>query len=123
MLRMGRIVRPPRPLQGLQEQRGFALQTVALLNEELLLFTEEPQRVIFIHWLHVTAAFFCHPLFVLFLFLFFFNIFLGALYTLRQRGDGDPCSVRAVWKHFAFVQTGHQVQRGTFSALFFLFKF
>lgn len=54
------IVSQPRPLKGLQKQRGYALQTVALLNKEPLLFTEEPERAIFIHWLHVPAAFLCH---------------------------------------------------------------
>lgn len=58
MLRMARIVSPPRPLKGLQKQRGFALQTVALLNEELLLFIEEPERGIFLLRLHVVGLFF-----------------------------------------------------------------
>lgn len=55
---MAGIVSHPRPLKGLQKQRGFALQTVALLNKELLLFMEEPERVIFIHWQHVVAVFY-----------------------------------------------------------------
>lgn len=51
MLRMAGIVSQPRPLKGLQKQRGFALQTVALLNKELLLFIEEPEQGIFLLWL------------------------------------------------------------------------
>lgn len=57
MLRMARIVSRPRPLKGLQKQRGFALQTVALLNEELLLFIEEAERGIFLLRLHVVGLF------------------------------------------------------------------
>lgn len=56
MLRMAGIVSQPQPLKGLQKQRGYASQTVAFLNKEPLLFTEEPERAIFIHRLHVTAA-------------------------------------------------------------------
>lgn len=51
MLRMAGIVSQPRPLKGLQKQRSFALQTVALLNKELLLFIEEPEQGIFLLWL------------------------------------------------------------------------
>lgn len=81
MLRMGSIVSQPRPLKGLQKQRGFALQTVALLNKQLLLFTEEPERAIFIHWLHVTAAFFLSPIIC-----FISNVLVDALYILYHRG-------------------------------------
>lgn len=58
MLRMAGIVRQPRPLKGPQKQRGFASQTVALLNKELLLFIEEPEQGIFLLWLHVAVFFF-----------------------------------------------------------------
>lgn len=64
MLRMAGIVSQPWPLKGLQKQRGFALQTVALLNKELLLFIEEPERGVFLLWLHVPG------LFYLFIYLF-----------------------------------------------------
>lgn len=62
VLRMVGIVRHPRPLKGPQKQRGCASPTVALLTEEPFLFAEEPERVIFIHCLHVTSAFFMSPI-------------------------------------------------------------
>lgn len=53
---MAGIVSRPVPLKGLGKQRGYASQTLALLNEEPLLFVEEPRSTIFIHWLCVTVA-------------------------------------------------------------------
>lgn len=67
---MAGIVSRPRPLKGLQKQRGFALQTVALLNEELLLFIEEPERGIFLHRLHVVGLFFFEKFHCFFGFIF-----------------------------------------------------
>lgn len=58
MLRMAGIVSQPWPLKGLQKQRGFALQTVALLNKKLLLFIEQPEQGIFLLWVHVAVFFF-----------------------------------------------------------------
>jgi len=61
-VRMAGIVSQLRPLKGRQKQRSYASQTVDLLNKEPLLFTEKPERDIFIPRLHVTAAFFLSPI-------------------------------------------------------------
>ena len=72
---MAAIVTESRPLKGLEKQRGYASQTLALLNKDPLLFMEEPERGIFIHWLHVTVAFSCLDLVSLFVHMlaFFFD--------------------------------------------------
>lgn len=91
MLRMAGIVSQPQPLKGLQKQRGYASQTVALLNEEPLLFTKEPERVIFIHRLHVTAGFFCHCFISE-----CFNRFDVHSLTLREEADRNELCILSV---------------------------